>query len=276
MTRFVLPLAILFFLPLAASAHAIGVDARIVEDKVRVEAYFDDDTPARDAKVEVLDGEKVVVAEGRTDEKGYWTFAKPKPGKLRTTSATYTHDIINTETGQNVGQFNRVHLEVELPAGLYEVKFGPASWKGIEVRSEETTTIEPGVLHIEVGDPGVFVNANVVDSETGDKHGTFDPVASTLTLLPGVYDLRFAKTEWRYVKVDGGKTTSLRAVAVILAEGLEWKQARVTTADGTEVAHFDAVTWKVALPPGDYVVEVDGNKIPFPATEGEVLEIKPQ
>lgn len=81
MTRFALPLAILFFLPLAASAHAIGVDARIFEDKVRVEAYFDDDTPARDAKVEVLDGDKVVVAEGRTDEKGYWTFAKPKPGK---------------------------------------------------------------------------------------------------------------------------------------------------------------------------------------------------
>ena len=202
--------------------------------------------------------------------------AKPKPGKLRTTSATYTHDIINTETGENVGQFNRVQLEVELPAGIYEVKFGPASWKGIEVRSDETTTIEPGVLHIEVGDPGVFVNANVVDSETGDKHGTFDSVGSTLTLLPGVYDLRFAKTEWRFVKVDGGKTTTLRAVAVILAEGLEWKKARVTTADGTEVAHFDAVTWKVALPPGDYTVEVDGNKIPFPATEGEVLEIKPQ
>ena len=79
--RFALPLAILLLLPLAASAHAIGVDARIVGDRVRVEAYFDDDTPARGAKVEVLDGELLVVAEGRTDEKGHWTFAKPKPGK---------------------------------------------------------------------------------------------------------------------------------------------------------------------------------------------------
>jgi hypothetical protein len=33
---------------------------------------------------------------------------------------------------------------------------------------------------------------------------------------------------------------------------------------------------KGALPPGDYIVEVDGNKFPFPATEGEVLELKPQ
>ena len=80
--RFVLPLAVLLVLPIVASAHAVGVDARIVGDKVRVEAYFDDDTPARDAKVEVLDGEKAVVAEGRTDEKGFWSFAKPKPGKF--------------------------------------------------------------------------------------------------------------------------------------------------------------------------------------------------
>lgn len=79
--RFVLPLAFLFVLPAIASAHAIGLDARIVGDKVRVEVYYDDDTPAGDAKVEVLDGEKALVAEGKTDEKGVWTFAKPKAGK---------------------------------------------------------------------------------------------------------------------------------------------------------------------------------------------------
>ncbi len=94
--------------------------------------------------------------------------------------------------------------------------------------------------------------------------------------MPGVYDLHFAKTEWRFIKVDGGTITTLRAAAVILAEGLEWKAARVTTQDGKEVADFNAVRWTAALPPGDYIVEVDGNKIPFPATEGEVLEVKPE
>ena len=36
--------------------------------------------------------------------------------------------------------------------------------------------------------------------------------------------------------------------------------------------------WRLGapLPPGDYIVEVDGNKFPFPATEGEVFEVKPQ
>ena len=60
---------------------------------------------------------------------------KPQPGKLRTTSATWltSHAVLNAETGQKVGEFNSSHLEMTLPAGIYEVKFGPASWKGIEV-----------------------------------------------------------------------------------------------------------------------------------------------
>jgi len=203
---------------------------------------------------------------------------KPQPGKLRTTSATWltSHAVLNAETGQKVGEFNSSHREVTLPAGIYEVKFGPASWKGIEVRSGETTTIDPGILKVEVANPSVHINASVVDSETGEKHGGFTPVSTSVTLMPGVYDLRFAKTEWRFVKIDGGKTTTLRPAAVILAEGLKWKKARVTTQDGKEVADFNAVRWRAALPPGDYIVEVDGNKIPFAATEGEVLEIKPR
>jgi len=122
---------------------------------------------------------------------------KPRPGKLRTTSAIYSHDIINAETGQKVSYFDRVRTQVELPAGIYEVKFGPGSWKGIEVRSGETTTITPGELKVEAN---VFVNASVVDSETGEKHGTFDNVSTVVTLMPGVYDLRFAKSEWRFIK----------------------------------------------------------------------------
>ena len=205
---------------------------------------------------------------------------KPQPGKLRTTSAIFTHDIINSETGQKVATFDRMRPSVELPAGIYEVKFGPGSWKGIEVRSGETTTIEPGELRVEASGAGVLVNANVVDSETGEKHGTFDPMASKVTLMPGVYDLQFRKAVWRFVKVDGGKITTLKPPSVILAEGMKWKTARVTTQDGTEVYRFDPVSagWRLwaALPPGDYIVEVDGNKFPFPATEGEVFEVKPQ
>lgn len=88
------------------------------------------------------------------------------------------------------------------------------------------------------------------------------------TLMPGLYDLRFSKIEWRFIKVDGGKTTELKLVQVKLARGLNWQKARVTTQDGKEVFRFDAVTHQAVLPPGDYVVEIDGNAIPFPAAEG--------
>jgi hypothetical protein len=203
---------------------------------------------------------------------------KPQPGKLRTTSATWltSHAIMNSETGEKVGEFNSSHREVTLKAGIYEVRFGPASWKGIEVRSGETTTIDPGVLKVEVSNPSVHVSADVVDTETGEKHGTISPVSSSVTLMPGVYDMRFRKAEWRFIKVDGGKTITLKPAAVILASGVKLQGARITTQDGTEVFRFDAVTSRAALPPGDYIVEVDGNKLPFPAAEGEVLEVKPQ
>ena len=198
---------------------------------------------------------------------------KPQPGKLRTTSTTWltSHAVLNAETGQQVANLDSATREISLPAGIYEVKFGPASWKGIEVRAGETTTIEPGVLQLSPN-----YAAAVVDSETGDKHGSFDNVSSSVALMPGLYDLHFASSEWRFIKVDGGKTTKLSPAQVILARDLQWKQARVTTQDGKEVARFDAVTSKVGLPPGDYVVEIDGNKFPFPATEGEVFEVKPQ
>ena len=203
---------------------------------------------------------------------------KPQPGKLRTTSTTWlaSHAVLNAETGQQVGTIDSAKREITLPAGIYEVKFGPASWKGIEVRPGETTTIEPGVLKIEVPAPKMEVRAAVIDTETGEKHGSFDAVSRSVTLMPGVYDLHFWKSQWRYVKVDGGKTTTLRPAAVILDPGLKWQKARVMTQDGTEVFRFDAVDWRAALPPGDYIVEVDGNKLAFPATEGEVLEVKPQ
>ena len=197
---------------------------------------------------------------------------KPQPGKLRTTSTTWltSHAVLNAETGQKVGALDSSTREITLPAGIYEVKFGPASWKGIEVRPGETTTIAPGVLQLVPN-----YHAAVVDSETGEQHGSFDNVSSSVTLMPGVYDLRFGKSEWRFIKVDGGKTTKLLPAQVILTPGVK-RNARVTTPDGKVVARFDAVTSKVGLPPGDYIVEVDGNKIPFAATEGEVLEVKPQ
>jgi hypothetical protein len=67
----------------AAFAHALGAECRLTGGRVEVTAFYDDDTPAADAAVTVRDAGSVVVASGRTDAKGLWSFAAPPGGKYR-------------------------------------------------------------------------------------------------------------------------------------------------------------------------------------------------
>ncbi len=58
----------------------------------------------------------------------------PKPGKLRTTSAIIPLKVFESETGKPVGQLDRATMQMNLPAGTYEVRLGKGgAWKGIEV-----------------------------------------------------------------------------------------------------------------------------------------------
>ncbi|MFQ3591579.1 MAG: carboxypeptidase-like regulatory domain-containing protein [Gemmataceae bacterium] len=68
-------------LPLAA--HDLGAQAKLQDGKVILEAYFDDDTAASEAKVRVMDDNGATVSSGTTDDKGTWTFAAPPPGRYR-------------------------------------------------------------------------------------------------------------------------------------------------------------------------------------------------
>ncbi len=67
----------------SVSAHGLGMEAKLKGDKIRVESFFDDDTPCIDSKVTVEDEEKKVLLEGKTDAAGAWEFPIPKPGKYR-------------------------------------------------------------------------------------------------------------------------------------------------------------------------------------------------
>jgi hypothetical protein len=200
--------------------------------------------------------------------------SSPKPGKLRTTAATWlaNHVVINSETGEKVGDLNSARLEIALPAGIYEVRFGPGRWKGIVVRPGETTIIEPGEIRLDPTSDSTYV----LDTETGERHGSFSIMKPAVTVMPGMYDVQIGKTYWRYIRVDGGKTITLRPAQVRLAEGLRFGKARVVTPDGVEVASFHVMRMRTVVAPGNYIVEVDDRKIPFNATEGAVLDVTPQ
>ena len=186
-----------------------------------------------------------------------------EPGKLRTTGAQWLsrHPVVDSQTGKEVGQLDSARLEIPLPPGVYDVRFGPNAWKGIEVRSKGVTTISPATLELTKN-----VSARLVDTETGAVHASLDAVSAKAVVMPGVYDLVFANDlRWPYLKLDGGKSLKLDPVEVRVNR--PWKSARVLM-DGRPVAQFDAVTSRVRLPPGEYVVEIDGKPFSFSAPRG--------
>ncbi len=83
----VLPAAVLLMLTVAApaAAHALDAEVRLKGDRVQVEAFYSDNTPAIDARVAVRDEAQRTVAEGRTDDQGRWSFARPAVGHYRVT-----------------------------------------------------------------------------------------------------------------------------------------------------------------------------------------------
>jgi hypothetical protein len=81
--RIVLASLLVMLTPVIAFAHAVGLQAKLVDGTVKVEGYFDDDTPTADAKVTVTAESGAVVAEGKTDGRGIWSFPCPAAGKYR-------------------------------------------------------------------------------------------------------------------------------------------------------------------------------------------------
>ena len=67
----------------ATWAHALGAECSLKNGKVSIEAYFDDDTPAVNALVEIHDGADKIVSTGKTDVKGFCSLPAPVPGQYR-------------------------------------------------------------------------------------------------------------------------------------------------------------------------------------------------
>ena len=70
-------------MPRCAEAHKLGADCKVNGNRVELEAYYPDDIPARDAQVRVEDSNHQLLAEGRTDTEGRWSFARPGAGTYR-------------------------------------------------------------------------------------------------------------------------------------------------------------------------------------------------
>jgi hypothetical protein len=88
--------------PGTAAAHDLRTKVNAETETVRVEAWFDDGTPAAEAKVRVTNGQGELIASGQTDERGFWSFPRPGLG---------TYLIVTEEAG------HRDTVRLELTAG---------------------------------------------------------------------------------------------------------------------------------------------------------------
>jgi len=73
--------ALLAVTAVPVEAHSVDVDVRVQRDRVELEAYFDDDTPARQARVRLVDATDQLMVAGQADGQGKCSFPLPAPGR---------------------------------------------------------------------------------------------------------------------------------------------------------------------------------------------------
>jgi len=109
--------AVALFVPGTAAAHDLKADVKPLADMVRVEAGYDDGTPAEGARVTVKDDTGTIVAEGVLDERGVWSFPKPGPGSYRVVveSAGHGDEVkLTVHESEPPAVFSRLRLDKTL------------------------------------------------------------------------------------------------------------------------------------------------------------------
>jgi hypothetical protein len=187
------------------------------------------------------------------------------PGWLRVEGADQRgHVVTDAETGQEVGSLSNVKSTIELPAGIYNITVGSATWKSVEVKAGETTILRPGWLDIRHAS---FHGHQVLDAETGEEHAEISSLASSAALMPGSYLVMFGQQAWP-VTIEAGKTTRLNP-GVISVKWASYLGHIIRTKDGQEVGAVSNIASSMPLPPGEYTIEIQGKIIPFSLAEGQ-------
>ena len=198
------------------------------------------------------------------------TVRQPRPGKLQVRNPDLAgHKVTQAESGNQVAEIRGVVNTVDLPAGLYNVAFGPTVWKSVEVKGGETTVLDPGVIEIR----NMSVSGHkVLDWETGVQVGELRGVKNYLSVLPSTFTVTFGAIGWEHIDVKAGERKVLNP-AVIAVNRPESRGHRIHAEDGTLVGTLRGVVSTLAVPPGKYTIEVGGQKVPLDLAEGQRMEI---
>ncbi len=201
-------------------------------------------------------------AQGRSDRSG------PK-GWIEIKGADYTgHEVRTSGAGEKVDVVNSLRSTVAVPAGRYEVTFGTSVWKDVEVKAGETTRLIPGSLVVS----HASLQGHDVLDEAGAVEGRVSATMDNITLIPGRYTVMFGPLGWA-AEVKAGETVKLDPgiVDVVRADSAGHK---IFDASGQLVGHVSNIQSSIPLPPGSYVIDLDGTKTPFTLKDGDRLKFE--
>jgi hypothetical protein len=199
------------------------------------------------------------------------TITRAKPGKLQIKNADpgRGHTVTEVETGKQYPKMSSFRSVIEVPAGFYNVTFGPTVWKSIEVKAGETTVLDPGVLEVKNAAPS---GHKVLDWETGVEIGNISSFTSRLTVLPSTFTVTFGGAQWNNVEVKAGEHKVINP-AVIVMNGASGAGHKVHAEDGTVIGNISSFASRLPVPPGKYTIDVDGQKVALDLVEGQTMEV---
>ena len=193
-----------------------------------------------------------------------------KPGSLRLKNPTGSrHPVISVKTGKTVGHLSNVTSSVALPAGFYNVKFGNALWRSIEIENGKPTTIETAILALPNAS---YRGHNILDWETAEVIGKLSSRRRSMNLLPSSYHIRFGNLS-KLATLDAGQTLVVDAVSVTFS-GLPINSRDILDEAGKKVISVSKISSSATLPPGKYVLDLVKTKVPFVLKQGQNMSLK--
>jgi hypothetical protein len=197
------------------------------------------------------------------------TITRPKPGKLQIKNPDFRgHRVTEAETGKDFGLFSNMTF-MDLPAGIYNVAFGPTVWRSVEIRAGETTVLDPGTIEVRNASGA---GHKVLDWETGIEVGNVSSFVRRLSVIPSTFTVMFGNAKWENVEIKAGENRVLNP-AVIVVNGASGAGHNVYAEDGTRVGNVSSFVHRMPVPPGKYTIEIEKQKIPLDLVEGQQMEI---
>jgi hypothetical protein len=202
---------------------------------------------------------KAAAAPENAPAKKQVVLSTPKLGKLKMAVAgQFSHDVLD-QAGQTVEKLSSTKREVELPPGIYSVKFANGLWSSLQVEPGKTTEIVPGYLEVQ---PMGSHFVDVLEPETGEIVEKLLFSKPRATLIPGRFDVRFGNVLWPGgVDLKPGQTITLRPGVLKVKSRVGIFKFIVRDAGGQEAGKGNVPgNSRLALPPGRYVLELDPSK----------------